>query len=237
MHTLHGTLLGYSDGIGITQARKIAALTGLTWRLKNDSLVSQGSKSDVTGGGAMVLKTLQVTTNNQDGSLRQMMVEVDGLWIAVCWVKQQILVSAMIEKDQKLEKKKVESMKRENTKNEPEEMAATEDKAKSSQETKESLYSDSKDGSPKSDDSLNDVSKDQGHKPRSTSMHSWTSGSTEEFSHAERNEFMSKNDSPVKETPQDQEQSKLQILKWKAEGMAIVLRKDLKEFKMPAGGF
>ena len=240
MHTLHGTLLGYSDSLSIMQARKIAALTGLTWRLKNNTLVSQGPKTDVTGGGVMVLKTLQVTTNNHDGSLRQMVVEVDGLWVAACWVKQEVLVSAMIEKDPDPKEKKEEATAAENVKNEPKEKATTDDKPKESNYTNGGPSNDPKQASPQSDDSYIDDPRAKPHKsrkPRATSVHSWKSASTQEFTTSERDEFEGKNDPPVKMIPHDQEPSKMQILKWKAEGMAIVLKKDLKEFKMPTGGF
>ena len=240
MHTLHGTLLGYSDGMSILQARKIAALTGLTWRLKNNALVSRGSKIDVTGGGVMVLKTLQVTTNNHDGSLRQMVVEVDGLWVAACWVKQEVLISAMIEKDPDPEDKKEEATEAETAKEEPKEKASTVDKGKESNDANGSPSNHSIKGSPSSDDSYIDdprAKPHKTHKSRTTSIHSWMSASAEDFSRSERDKFEGKTDSPVKMIPHDQEPSKLQILKWKAEGMAIVLKKDLKEFKLPAGAY
>ncbi len=259
MHTLHGTLLGYSDGMGILQARKIAALTGLTWRLKNESLMSRQGHDAITGA-AMVLKVLQVTSNMHDGSLRQMVVEADGMWVAVCWVKQQVLVSAMIEKDPDLEEEKEQVTLADKAKSETTEGAALETKAKDTnddngsspgaavegevKDTNEGNGSgsgDSKEGRSNGDNSDKGMHEDTEatkDKERPTSpAHSWMSASTEEFSPSVMDEILGRNLPPVKMIPHEHEPSKLQILKWKAEGMAVVLKKDLKDFKMPAGGY
>ena len=261
--------------MSILQARKIASLTGLTWRLKNESLTSHQGRECITNA-AMVLKVLQVTSNMHDGSLRQMVVEADGMWVAVCWVKQQVVVSAMIEKDEDPEEEKEQVTAADKAKSKTTEGAALETKAKDTNDGNGSGLDVAAEGKAKGTTEGNDSglgfgveaeakdtnegsrsgsvdSKESGSNPdngyhedtdatkdedRPTSpAHSWMSASTEEFPPHVMDEILGRNLPPVKMIPHEHEPSKLQILKWKAEGMAAVLKKDLKDFKMPAGGY
>ena len=253
MHSLHGTLLGYSDGTTIMQARRIAALTGLTWRNKIASLYD-GSDLDAFTRVADV-KILQTTTNKEDGLLRQMVLEIDGLWLAVCYIREQIVVSAMIEKDiDPNEEKERAEFKAARLAEKAKEKAAREGKdndlnggtesrskeGKAAASDRKAGGSDGKEAAPNNDsDAIKSAGAITDERPPSPTKSVSTdhTGSTREVTESEWDEVLGRNEPPVKTIPHDQEPGKIQILKWKAEGMAAVMLKDMKVFKMPTGGY
>ena len=238
MHTLHGVVLGYSDGTTIIQARGFAALTGLSWRLKNDALLAEPYRRgppSVTTGGGFPFKVLQVTTNMHDGSLRQMVGEMDGFWIAACYIKQQLLVSVVIEKDPDPDEKEVTAP-TDIAKSEAKESASIQGKAIGPNGGTEHSSGDGEQNGPTSDKGKNDGTEAATENPRTPSpASSANTQSTEPLSPRTADYWAGKNQPPVKMISHDNEPSKIQILKWKAEGMAAVLKKDLKDFKMPTG--
>lgn len=92
--TTHGTLLGYSDTTVIKQARKAAALFGVTWRSTN--LAPQDSQESPQSNIAPLLKILK-TIKEPHGKLSIMTVEIDKRIAAICDVKGSLLVAALVE--------------------------------------------------------------------------------------------------------------------------------------------
>ena len=92
--TTNGTLLGYSEGTTIRKGRTIAALTGAAWRI-NDDMILNHSK-DVPYAGSF-LKMVEVFPYDQaDAGLKCMLAEVNEWLIAVHYIKERLLVAAML---------------------------------------------------------------------------------------------------------------------------------------------
>ena len=253
MHSLHGTLIGYSDGLGIVQARKIAALTGLTWRQKNANLLA-GSDFEAPYNYVVDVKIHQITTNKENNGLRQMVIEMDGLWIAVCYIKESIVVSALIEKDfDPNEEKERAEFRAARLAAKAKEKAGLEGAGDNPTANIEKSFKIGKegnsDGKEPGPDHENHATKeidaateaatvnDTSTHDRCNSVSSNHSGSTVPLTENEWDDMCGRNEPPVEHIPHDREPSKIQILKWKAEGMAAVMLKDMKDFKMPANGY
>lgn len=147
-----------------------------------------------------------------------MVAEVDELWLAVCYIKEQLLVSAIITKDPepKVEKKQVTAS---TTANEEEMASVAEPTIGSTTERATST-------------------------PTPTNMlQSFASGSTECIDSDEEEIVFKPKSRKSPALSQEsliehgKEPSKMQILQWKAEGMAEELHKQLADFKMPEGAY
>ncbi len=240
MHTLHGTLLGYSDGFSLRDARRIAALTGIIWRETNRDLVKGGDGLVPHEYGGMV-HTVQLTTNMDIGNLRQIVLDMDDLWVAAHYIKERIVVSAMVERDLKPQVEKEVTAPADTAKTEATQTATTQGEADDTAVANGSGPTTNEETSPPDDNTTNDDTAAPTDDATPGSPKSWHTASTVELvltpSMRAELEYANRFARPTGLISHDREPMKIQILKWKAEGMAAVLKKDLKDFKMPGNGY
>jgi hypothetical protein len=227
--TTHGTLLGYSDTTIIKKARKIAALSGVTWRATN--LAFQNNNQNLNSKGATLLKVLN-TIKGPDGELTIIVVEVEKMLAAICDVKGSLLVAALVE---------VKA-----PRNFPQGVSNHSDTASGDDSSNVSNVPDNNEELVPSY-SLPEHKQDEHELPTPTQD---KNNPKAEEGEEERNptsppplppptSSSSSSSSPspsspstLKSTPKP---SQMQILIWRAEAMAKALRDDLQDFKMPVG--
>lgn len=240
MHTLHGTLLGYSDSLNLRDARRIAALTGILWRETNQDLIKGGDGLIPHEYGGMV-HTVQLTTNMEIGNLRQIVLDIEELWVAAHYVKERIVVSAMVERDLPPPKEKEATAPADTAKTEATQTPNTQGKADDAAGANGSSPTANQETSPPDDNTANNDTAALTDDATPGSPKSWHTASTVEMvltpSMRAEIEHMNRFAKGTGLIPHDREPTKIQILKWKAEGMAAVLKKDLKDFKMPGNGY
>lgn len=176
------------------------------------------------------------------GNLRQIVLEMDEFWVAAHYIKERIVVSALVERDLGPEVEKEVTAVADAAKTEATQGATAQGKADDAAVDNGSGPAADKETSPNIDKGANEDTKAPIDDATPGSPKSWRTDSTVELEmtpslrakmeHSLRIQRYSTG--PI---PHDREPSRLQILKWKAEGMAAVLKKDLKDFKMPGAGY
>ncbi|MCJ1230690.1 hypothetical protein MMC12_007364 [Toensbergia leucococca] len=191
--TIYGNLVGYSDGIRIANARRMAAEVGVTWRHKEASMTR--THLDPTGLTLLPIKSVSVTVAKRRNVLMGASMEFSsGDLIAVHYIKEKLLVGVLMDvKD-----------------------TNDEERDKSKVKDGAGTIGSKGDGSQASDD---------------RSVQSGQSNESLPISEQECNG--EQEDAEEGGAVQKPEPSDLQILRWKAEGMAEALRSDLHDFKMP----
>lgn len=109
--------------MSIRIARKVTALAGLTWRA-NETALRSGAEGSVSASSAL-LKTIAINAKDNDGKLTSMVAEAEGMMAAICYIKETILVAALVPVKTLPGKKEKEAKAEENTVSSEDESAAT----------------------------------------------------------------------------------------------------------------
>lgn len=190
----------------IKDARKVSALAGVTWRTKEAELLSDPGVS--VGLPSLLLETLSLNTK-ANGRLASMVVESEGMMAAVAYVKETILVAALVPLPASTATKKKSARKQ--------------GKAKQFKESKNDSNNES------STTPTADSSNEEPTLGASTANEAQNEGSSAKGK---------EKDSTTTTPPPSQSQpglSRMRILTLKAEGMSAALQDDLQNFKMPEG--
>lgn len=182
-----------------------------------------------------MVHTVQLTTNMDIGNLRQIVLDMQELWVAAHYIKERIVVSAMVERDLKPQVEKEATAPADTAKAEATQTATTQGEADDTAVANGSGPTTNEETSPPDDTAAPTGDATPG------SPKSWHTASTVELvltpSMRAEIEYGSRFTHPTGLISHDREPMKIRILKWKAEGMAAVLKKDLKDFKMPGNGY
>lgn len=97
--TVNGSVLGYSDNTSIALSREIAVMVGSAWRCHDHAILNDDPSS--VQSAKTFCKTIEVIPHDEKAAgLRALIVESEGMVAAVHYVKQRLLVAAMLPKQE-----------------------------------------------------------------------------------------------------------------------------------------
>lgn len=220
LFTIYGNLLGYPNSTSTEKARTTAAMAGGAWRIHNTAIIKD-DPSLHTNADKFCQTLEMIPYDQQENSLRAMVVIIEDMVIAVHDVKERLLIGAMLPLS--------------NFDKNHNDFRLAPDKSCVGKRTHERAdnVDDVEQNKENPAENLDGWSSEEGQSPYEEVANNNANGPAGEGKGRSNGET-SEDDLPSEEGV-TKPASKKQILLWRAEGMAETLLEDLVNFKMPDG--